>query len=115
EEDAFGPGFGDAVDLKGLGQLGVRHPEVRVRDPLHLDSVALDTGAHLAQEGDVVRLALDEVAERALAGQALVGNGVGQSVPVVGGQALQVALDHLTVSRVAHVVSAPSMMATSTV
>lgn len=23
EEDAFGPGFGDAVDLKGLGQLGI--------------------------------------------------------------------------------------------
>jgi hypothetical protein len=62
-----------------------------------------------------MRLAVDAITEWAFPGQALVGNGVGQSIPVVGGQALQVSLNHLTFNRVAHVVSAHSMMATSTV
>lgn len=94
-----------------LGQLGVGGSGVDVRDPPHLQPVALQSGAYLAQVGDVVRLALDDVAERTLPGQAVLGEGAGQSVPVVIGQALQVTLDRLTFRRVAHHASAPALLA----
>jgi hypothetical protein len=102
---SFGPVGWRAVDLEFFGQLDVAQSGVHVRDPVHGQPMAAQIRQYLAKVGHVMRLALDNVAERALAKQAFLGDGVGQSVPVVSGQAFQVALDHGGFRRVTHVVS----------
>lgn len=99
EEDAFGPPPGSTVDLECLSQLDVAQPGVDVRDPLYLQPMALQIGEDLAQVSHVVLLALDDVAERALTDQTLIGNRCGQAVPIVCGQALQVALNDAGTNR----------------
>jgi hypothetical protein len=94
EQQAFGPRGRCAVDLKGFGQLDERDAAVDVRDALDVQSVAFECGANFAQVGDVMLLALNDVAERTLSNQAGVGDGGGQAIPIVGGEKLQVLLDH---------------------
>ena len=94
EQDALGPLLRGSVDDERLGQLDEGQPGGDVRDPLYRQLMALQGGEDLAQVGDVVRLALDDVAERAFTYQTVVGDRCRETVPIVRGKALQVALDN---------------------
>ncbi|EUA56495.1 hypothetical protein I553_8543 [Mycobacterium xenopi 4042] len=58
-----------------------------MRNPMHMQLIAVESGENAAQEAEVGFFAFDHVAERAVADQTPVRDGGGQTIPILAAQA----------------------------